>query len=96
MTKFYRTIAAVALVSAAAPVLAAETQTMTRDGVTYIYSVTETPSATLIKGRQQGGRPFSLRVANGRVSGYSDGRNVSFPLSAVVRTTPAATELSSR
>ena len=96
MTKFFRTFTLVALLSAATPVLAAETQTLTRDGVTYVYSVEQTAKATLIKGREQGGRPFSLRVANGRVNGYSDGRSVSFPLSAVVRTSSPATEISSR
>lgn len=96
MTKFYTTLAALSLVSIAAPALAAETQTMTRDGITYVYSVQETPKATLIKGYEQGGRPFSLRIANGRVSGLSDGRNVSFPLSSVVRTVKPATEISSR
>ncbi|MDB5715930.1 MAG: hypothetical protein JWO15_3327 [Sphingomonadales bacterium] len=96
MTKFIATFAALTLVSIAAPAIAAESQTMTRDGVTYVYSVEQTPKATLIKGREQGGRAFSLRVANGRVSGYSDGRNVSFPLSSVVHSTPAPTEISSR
>jgi hypothetical protein len=95
MTKFFRSFAVVALLSAAAPALAAETQTMTRDGISYVYSVEETGTATLIKGREQGGRPFSLRVAKGRVSGYSNGHAVSFPLSAVVRSTPAPTQISS-
>jgi hypothetical protein len=95
MTKFYFSIAAVALLTAAAPALAAENQTMTRDGITYVYSVEQTEKATLIKGHEQGGRPFALRVANGRVSGYSDGRNVSFPLSSVIHTAPAATQISS-
>jgi hypothetical protein len=95
MTKFYATLAAFTFVSIAAPALAAENRTMTRDGITYVYSVEETPTATLIKGREQGGRPFSLRVSNGRVSGFSNGHNVSFPLSSVVKTTPAATQISS-
>jgi hypothetical protein len=95
MTKFYATLAAFTLVSIAAPALAAETQTMTRDGIIYVYTVEETPTATLIKGREQGGRSFSLRVANGRVKGFSDGHNVSFPLSSVVRTAPVPTQISS-
>lgn len=96
MTKFFRAFAIVASFAVAAPALAAETQTLTRDGITYVYSVEQTAGATLIKGREQGGRLFSLRVANGRVSGNSNGRNISFPLSAVVRSAPAATVLSSR
>jgi hypothetical protein len=95
MTKFFRSFTVVALLSASAPALAAENQTMTRDGITYVYSVEQTANATLIKGREQGGRPFLLRIANGRVRGYSDGRNVSFPLSSVVHTTPTATQISS-
>ncbi|CAN5177011.1 hypothetical protein BH09PSE3_BH09PSE3_22390 [soil metagenome] len=98
MTKFYISIAAVALLSTAAPALAAETQTMTRDGVTYVYSVQETAKGTLIKGYQQGGSPFSLRVNNGRVAGESNGQSVSFRLSEVVHNaaTDAATVISSR
>jgi hypothetical protein len=98
MTKIYRTLAALAFVSAAAPALASPTQTLTRDGVTYVYSVEETAKGTVIKGREQGGRPFLLRVANGRVRGYSNDHTVSFPLSSVVRADSPATltEISSR
>lgn len=97
MTKNFRIFTALALVSSAAPAFASPTQTLTRDGVTYVYSVKETERGTIIKGREQGGRPFSLRVANGRVRGYSNDRPVSFSLNSVVRSGPqtAMTEVSS-
>ncbi|WP_293882371.1 hypothetical protein [Sphingomonas sp.] len=95
MTKLFRAFAVVALVSAASPALAAEQQTMIRDGVTYVYWVKETPNATLIKGRAQGGLPFSLRVAKGRVTGLSNGQEISFPLTDVVASKPSATQISS-
>jgi hypothetical protein len=90
MIKTFLSLAAVAILTVAAPALAAETQTITRDGVTYVYSVQETPKATLIKGYEQGGKPFSLRVANGRVNGHANGGYVSFAVSSVVRTGAAA------
>jgi hypothetical protein len=97
MTKIFRTFAAIAFVSAAAPAFAGTPQTITRDGVTYVYSVEETARGTIIKGREQGGRPFSLRVSNGRVSGYSNDHPVSFSLNSVVRSDAqtAMTEVSS-
>jgi hypothetical protein len=95
MTKIFRALSALAFVSGAAPALAGTPQTMTRDGVTYVYSVDETARGTVIKGSDQSGRQFSLRVANGRVTGYSNNRAVSFPVSAVVRTRAPLTEISS-
>lgn len=97
MTKIFRTLAALAFVSAAAPAFAGTPQTLTRDGITYVYSVEETARGTIIKGREQGGRPFSLRVSKGRVTGYTNDHPVSFSLNSVVRSNAqtALTEISS-
>jgi hypothetical protein len=97
MTKIYSSLAALAVVSAAAPAFAGTPQTLTRDGITYVYSVEETARGTVIKGRQQGGRPFLLRVSKGRVTGYTNDHPVSFSVNSVERSNPqtALTEISS-
>jgi hypothetical protein len=61
-----------------APVAA---ETLTHQGVTYEYTVTETGATRVIKGYDvTSHRPFSLRVARGRVEGVVDGNTVSFAL----------------
>jgi hypothetical protein len=81
MTKiFYRTAMILGL-SMAGPALAAETATLTHQGVTYVYSVTEKGSAKIIEGVDRtNNRPFRLRVAHGWVEGRVDGAAVSFSL----------------
>lgn len=74
-------------VTAAAPVV------FTRDGVTYSYSVTETPRGRLIRGEADG-EPFSLTVTSTRVYGTMNGNPVEFPRREVARV--AGTPLASR
>lgn len=80
------------------PAIAAPTQTLTHQGVTYEYTVTEKGHTRIIKGIDRTNkRPFRLRVASGRVEGSVDGNPVSFPLRDVkpIVTTATATATAS-
>lgn len=92
MTKiFYRAALTFGLLLSG-PAFATQAQTLTHDGVTYVYSVTEKGSARIIEGVDQtNGRAFRLRVANGRVDGVVGRNPVSFGLSEVKPMVIAAT-----
>lgn len=76
---------------AAAPAVAAET--LTYQGVTYEYTVTEQGATRVISGHDlDRRRPFVLRVARGRVEGEVNGSMVSFSLRDVKRTSQTSTK----
>jgi hypothetical protein len=73
----------VATIAGATPALA---ETMTHNGVTYVYSVETSGNTKIIKGEDvTNRRAFTLRVNNGWVEGDIDGRSVSFSKRDVVR-----------
>ncbi len=79
MTKYMIAFAAATL--AAAPAFA---ETMTRDGVTYLYTVAQQGDVKVISGKDTtSGNDFTFRVAHGRVEGLVAGRPVDFSLSDV-------------
>lgn len=84
----------IALLATAMPVpLLAQTtaQRFTRDGVTYVYTVTSRGDRQVIQGRRlPSGSAFRLVVSGDRVDGVSGGQPVSF------RTPAAATTLAAR
>ena len=74
---------AAALVATAAPAFAAETQTFTRDGQTYVYTKVASNDRIVLDGRNTStGEPFHLTVVGARVSGVANGRAVSFAVPA--------------
>ncbi len=92
MTKMFHRTALMFGLLITGPAFAAETQTLTHDGATYVYSVTEKGNAKIIEGvNQTNGRAFRLRVARGRVEGVFGWKPVSFGLDQVKPIVPAAT-----
>lgn len=94
MTKLFA--AAALFIALAAPAIAADSankRSFTRDGHTYVYTVTEKSGRTHIDGRRYpSGRAFQLTVRDGRVSGVSGGVPVAFTVSHAQR----AQQLASR
>ncbi len=99
MTKlFHRTAIALGMLIAS-PAFAAGTETLTHNGSTYVYSVTEKGNAKIIEGVDQTtNRPFRLRVSNGWVYGRVDGTAVSFSLRDVkpASAEPTSTQVAAR
>ena len=73
-------IAAATLFVSAVPAAAqdAESQSFTRDGVTYRYDVTQHDGYRVIEGRATPGTHFRLVVRGDRVTGRVNNRPVSF------------------
>jgi hypothetical protein len=91
MTKMFHRTALMFGLLITGPAFAAETQTLTHDGITYVYSVTDKGTARIIEGVDQtNNRPFRLRVAHGRVEGVVGRDAVSFGLNEVKPVTSAA------
>ena len=92
MTKLVLTVLAGATLAAsacAAPL--AQQMRFTRDGVTYVASVTDRATARYISGYEQSsGRHFSLRVAKGYVTGTFDGHEVAYPVPAALTVSTAS------
>ena len=84
MTKLVLTfLAGATLATSAFAAPATQQIRFTRDGVTYIASVTDRDGARYISGHEQStGRRFSLRVAKGFVTGTFDGNAVAYPAPA--------------
>jgi hypothetical protein len=82
---FIATVTALAF-SAVSPALA---ETLTHEGVTYVYDVSKRGETTIITGKElNSGHSFKLQVANGRVNGRFGNNLVSFSTRDVVRITP--------
>jgi len=82
MTTLFFSLSA-AVFASAAPAAA---ETMTHDGVTYVYSVETSGNTKIIRGEDvTNRRPFVLRVNRGWVEGDVDGRAVWFSTRDVVR-----------
>ncbi len=78
------------LISATALATPAFADTVTHEGVTYIYSVKDRGNVTLITGEDATNhQPFSLRVTRNWVDGVVNGKSVSFSKRDVVQLTPA-------
>jgi len=84
MTKIFHRIALMFGLLLAGPAFAAETTTLTHQGVTYAYKVTEKGAARIIEGVDSTNhQPFRLRVSRGWVEGRVGTTAVSFSLSEV-------------
>ena len=79
-----KTLAEISVLLAATvsvPAVAKNAQTsFVRDGVTYTYTLTKAPKATIIEGDAAPGDHFRLIVHGNRVIGTVNGREVSFPV----------------
>jgi hypothetical protein len=87
------------LIAAAAFTAPACAETITHDGITYVYSVEQRGNMRLITGEDTTThRPFTLRVSKRWVDGDVNGRPVSFSTRDVVRTKPtvASSEIAAR
>lgn len=84
MRTLFKTLALA--VSLAPVVAAAEPSTITRDGTTYTYSVSQVGKARIIDGTGSDGSRYHLVVANGRVTGTSNAVPVRFSLRDVAKT----------
>ena len=79
--------APVALAAIATPALA---ETVTHDGITYVYSVEQRGKMRLITGEDvTNRRAFTLKVSDKWVDGVVDGNPVSFSARDVVRLKPS-------
>ena len=75
--------AAILIAATAAPAFAAETESFTRGDDTFVYTKVAGHNQIVLDGRNTtSGETFHLIVAGGRVTGTSNGRPVSFPVSA--------------
>jgi hypothetical protein len=86
MTKFASVFAAAALVAISASAFAEPSApvSFTRDGASYTYTVEHKSEKRIIRGRETtSGSTFTLIVGKAYVTGFVDGKSVSFPLSAV-------------
>jgi hypothetical protein len=77
------------LIAAAAVITPALAETVTHQGVTYVYSVEQRGKMRLITGEDTTNhKPFTLRVSKRWVDGVVDGSPVSFSTRDVVRIKP--------
>ena len=88
MRKFILSLLTVGIAFSAAPVFAdtvSQPYKYTRDGETFVITtrVTDRGEKILSGYEEKSGREFSLRVANGRVSGKFGGINVSYDVPSV-------------
>lgn len=75
--------AAVLLTATAAPALAAEPESFTRNGETFVYTKVSTNDQIILDGlNKTSGGSFHLVIAGGRVTGVSNGQPVSFVMPA--------------
>jgi hypothetical protein len=87
------------LIAAASVTVPALAETMTHDGITYVYSVEQRGNVRLITGEDTTNhRRFSLRASRNWVDGTVDGTAVSFSTRDVVRLKPevSVTEVAAR
>jgi hypothetical protein len=84
MTKFASVFAAAALVAIPAFAEPSAPVSFMRDGASYTYTVEHKSEKRIIRGRETtSGSTFTLIVGKAYVTGFVDGKSVSFPLSAV-------------
>ncbi len=86
MTKFAPVFAAAALLIAPAAAFAEPSApvSFTHQGATYNYTVEQKAEKRIIRGQETvSGSQFTLFVGKSKVTGFVDGRPVSFPLTAV-------------
>lgn len=79
------------LVAIAATTTPALAETVTHQGVTYVYSVEQRGNVRLITGESSDHRRFSLRASPTWVDGTVDGSPVSFSVRDVIRLKPEVT-----
>lgn len=73
-------ISAILCTSLAAPALA-ETIKFSREGISYSATVRTVGDSQIISGREtKSGKPFRLRVANGKVTGIYGASHVAYPV----------------
>lgn len=81
LSKFIVAGAVSAIAATAAQAEDTAKQRFTHEGYTYVYDVQDTAAGKKISGRRYPGAvAFNLSVKNGKVSGVSNGHQVSFPV----------------
>ncbi|TVV73287.1 hypothetical protein [Sphingomonas solaris] len=79
-------VVAVSLTAAASPALAGEVASspfrFEANGTTFAGTRTEDAGVITLRGQEQGGKPFRLKVKNNRVTGTFGASPVSFPVPA--------------
>ncbi len=79
------------LIAAAALATPALAETMTHEGITYVYSVEQRGNVRVISGEDSDHRVFTLRVSRNWVDGTVNGSPVSFSTRDVIRLKPEVT-----
>ena len=79
------------LIAAAALATPALAETVTYEGITYVYSVEQRGNVRMISGEDSDHRVFTLRVSRNWVDGTVNGSPVSFSTRDVARLKPEVT-----